>query len=228
MGNQIHPEAAKRLDELANQLLAKVAPEPELAQVRGDFRPDIYAVANIPEQDIIGELQVTKSIVDGTGEEVGRFFEHENRRVGLIGPGFKSLTELASRIHDTQDLKGTTSLEFILDIAFEWLEGKHKNARPESLTQYVVKRAEDEIKDFEIWIPLYRTYIESSFQMGAVVFRTITREMMDECEARTPKPDPETAMAVQLAFARDRSAMQGCAAAAVKIRAERTKAIAIA
>jgi len=51
--------------------------------------------------------------------------------------------------------------------------------------------------------------------------------MMDECEARIPKPDPETAANVQLAFARDRSAVQGCAAAATKIRAERSKAIAM-
>jgi len=90
------------------------------------------------------------------------------------------------------------------------------------------KKSWQETKDFEIWIPLYRTYLESPISMGSVVFRTITREMMAECEARIPKPDPETAMAVQLAFARDRSAVQGCAAAAFKIRAERTKAIAIA
>ena len=228
MAIQIHPEAAKRFDQLANELLSKVAPEPPLVAVGGEFRPDIYPVFQIPEQDIIGEIQDTKSFFDGSGEEVGRLFSHENRTVGLIGNSFKMFTQLAIRIHAVEGLRDTTSPGFIRDAAFEWLEGKYKNTITESCSDYVLKRAEQEIKDCEIWIPLYRTYLEFPISMGPVVFRTITREMMDECEARTPKPDPETAMAVQLAFARDRSAVQGCAAAAFKIRAERTKAIAIA
>jgi hypothetical protein len=225
---QIHPDAAKRFNEVADQLLTKITSEPEAVREGKEFRPDVHPVAHIRAQDIIGEVSVRNSIFDGTGAEVGRFWEHQNGRVGLIGPGFNSFAELAIRIHDSQDLKETTSSEFILDTSFEWLEGKHKNARPESLAEYVVKRVQGEIKDFEIWIPLHRTYIESSFQMGGVVFRTITREMMDECEARTPKPDPETAIAVQVAFARDRSAVQGCAAAATNIRAEIRKAVAVA
>ena len=90
MGIRIHPEAAKRLDELANRLLARVAPAPQSMAVTEHFRPDIYPVAHINEQDILGELQVTESIIDGTGAEVGRVFEHENRRWALIGQDFKS------------------------------------------------------------------------------------------------------------------------------------------
>jgi hypothetical protein len=64
--------------------------------------------------------------------------------------------------------------------------------------------------------------------MGPVVFRTVTREMMDESQANIPKTDPETAAAIQFAFARDRSAIQGCAAAAIKVRAERSRALEVA
>ena len=120
MSIQIHPEAAKRFDELANQLLAKVAPEPQLVPIGGGFRPDSYPVFQIPEQDIIGELQVTKSFFDGTGEEVGRLFEHESRKLGLIGESFKAFVELAVRLHDTEAIRETTSPEFIRDTAFAW------------------------------------------------------------------------------------------------------------
>jgi len=228
MSIQIDPEAAKRLDELGNQLLTKVVPEPPLVPAEEGFRPDIYPVAHIPEQDIIGELVEIRSVVNGSGQEVGRFFQQNNPKVGLVGEGFRALTDLAWKIQKLEPLRETTSFEFILDTVFEWVEGKHKNARPERLTEYVLKRTEEEIKDFEIWFPLHRTYLESSFPLGPVVFRTITREMMDECEARIPKRDPETAKAVQFAFARDRSALQGCAAVATKIRGERSKVIAIA
>jgi len=216
MGIQIHAEAAKRLDELADQLLTKVVPEPPLVPAEEGFRPNIYPVAHIPEQDIIGELVEIRSVVNGTGQEVGRFFQQNDPKVGLVGEGFRALSDLARKIQKLEPLRETMSFGFILDTVFEWVEGKHKNAQPERLTEYVLKRAEDEIKDFEIWFPLHRTYIESSFPMGPVAFRTITREMMDECEARMPL------------FARDRSAVQGCAAAATMIRAERTKAIATA
>jgi len=109
------------------------------------------------------------------------------------------------------------------------MEGKYKNARSETLTEFVLKRTEEEVKDFEIWVPLHRTYLESSVQMGRVTLRTITRAMMDEAEGRAPKiDDAETAAAVRMAFARDRSAVQGCTAAVTKIRAEKTRALGIA
>lgn len=78
---QIHPEAAKRFDELGNQLLTKLAPEQQLvkAHARQGFRPDIYPVANIPEQDIVGEVQIKKLFFNGAGEEVGRLFEHDSQ-----------------------------------------------------------------------------------------------------------------------------------------------------
>jgi len=105
MGIQIHPEAAKRLDELANQLLTRVAPAPQSMPVTKHFRPDIYPVAHINERDIIGELQVTESIIDGTGAEVGRVFEHENRRWALIGQDFKSTSDISQhqRLKDNNE-----------------------------------------------------------------------------------------------------------------------------
>jgi len=223
---QIHPEAARRFNELADQIITKITFKPEAAGQAKEFRPDVHPVAQILQQDIIGEIRVKDSLADTTGRERGRFFEHENRSMGLVAKSFESFSHLARRLHDSPDLKETTSYEFILDTAFEWLEGKCKNTQSVSFTEYVVKRAEDEIKDFEIWFPVYRTYLESSFPMGPVVFQTISREMMDECEARIPKPDPATAIAIQSGFARDRSALQACAAAATKVRAERTKALA--
>ena len=96
MAVQIQHEAIKRFDELARAILAKVAQEPELVRVGGDFRPDIHPVAQIPQHDI-SDFKETKSFVNGAGGEVGRFFEHGGCRVGLVGEAFKSLESLARR-----------------------------------------------------------------------------------------------------------------------------------
>jgi Apea-like HEPN len=227
---QIHPEAARRFDELGNQLLAKLAPEQQLvrAHTQQGFRPDIHPVFNIPEEDIVGGVQVKKLFFNGAGEEVGRLFEHEGHWIGVVGEDFKALVHLAERLHQSEPLRDVTSITFIHETAFDWMEGKYKNGRSESLTEFVVKRTEEEIKDFEIWVPLHRTYIESSIQMGRVTLRTITRAMMDEAQSRMPVSSPKEAEAFRLVFARDRSAVQGCAAASIKIRAEKTKAVEVA
>jgi hypothetical protein len=174
---QIHPEAAKRFNELADQLLTKIVPKPEPVRSEKAFRPDVHPVAHITEQDIIGPIEVKNSVFETAGKEFGRFFQDQDRSLGLIGTSFESFSETAGRLQATTDLRETTT---------------------------------HEIKDFEIWFPVHRTYLESSFSMGPIAFRTITRELLEEREARRPKPDPETALAFEIAFARERSHTRLC------------------
>jgi hypothetical protein len=146
-------------------------------------------------------------------------------RIGLIGDGFRALRDLSERFQTHGNLREVASFEFIRDAVFEWVEFTHRRQAVGALSTYLSKRVNDEIKEFEIWIPLFQTYLESTIPMGPVTLRTITREMMDEAEAKVPVPNAETAAAVRLAFARDRSAVQGRAAVVVRIRAEQNKAI---
>lgn len=212
---------------MGDDLLRQVAPEPPRLGVQSGFLADIYPVAQIPEKDVIGEIVEIQSIVNGVGDEVGRLFKKSSPKVGLIGNGFEALNQLGQQMQRTDPLRESTSIEFIRDTIFEWAEGRYNKASSESLTEHVAKRAEEEIKDFEIWIPLHRTYVQSSLQLGKAVVLTITRAMMNAAEARLPTPDAEKT-AVRFAFARDRSAVQGCAAVAVKVRAEKRKAVQVA
>ena len=123
---QLHPEAAKRFDELGEQLLIKVAPEPPFLESQRTFRPEIHPVMHIPQQDIVGDVGVTRSIVDGTGEEVGRFFRNTVPRVGLIGDGFRALEDLSERFQGHGDLREAATFEFIRDVVFEWVEFPHR------------------------------------------------------------------------------------------------------
>jgi hypothetical protein len=97
MSIQIHPDAIRRFDELAKELLTKVSAEPSVASRQTGFRPDIYPVAHISESDVIGDIRQTHSIVDGTQEEVGRLFQYGSVRVGLVGAGFKNWSSLRYR-----------------------------------------------------------------------------------------------------------------------------------
>jgi len=232
MAIDFNPDAARRFDELALELLTDLRPQPSAETAQTTFRPDVYPVAQISEQEVIGEIRQIQSVVDGTQEEVGRFFKHGQSSVALVGPGFKKLAELAMRIQNTEGLTGTTSIDFVRNAIFEWIEQRYKNAITDSCMQYVVKRAEEAVKDHEIWIPLHQTYLESPFSIGPVAFRTITASMLAKSFARfeeqIPKESEETNVQVRLALARERSKLQSCAAAVVKICAEENKAVAVA
>jgi hypothetical protein len=220
---QIDPEAAKRFDELARAVLAKVAPEPKLVQVGGDFRPDLHPVANIPQEDM-RDFTETKSFINGAGEEVGRLFQVGDRRVGLVGDAFKSLEDLARRLHDMEVLRESTTFEFILDAAFAWIESAYRKTASEPLCDHITRITDEAIKDFEIWIPLHQAYIEADIPMGPALIRTITREILDERFKEPAGADAETLAAMRYASARERSRLQGCAAVTMKIRAEESKA----
>jgi hypothetical protein len=220
---QIHPEAAKRFDEVAREILAKVAPEPELVRIGGDFRPDIHPVAQIPQRDI-SDFKETKSFVNGAGEEVGRLFQHGGQRVGLVGDAFKSLEDLVRRLHDAEALRESTTLEFVLDAAHSWIENTYENTGSKTFCEHILRRANEEIKDFEIWIPLHQTYIEAEIPMGPAVIRTITRQILDERFKEPVGADAENLAAFRYVNARERSRLQSCAAVSMTIRVERSKA----
>jgi hypothetical protein len=132
----------------------------------------------------------------------------------------------------SEALKDTVSVEFVKDAIFEWIENQKRNAASGSCTQYVAKRAEDATKDYEIWIPLHLTHLESSFSFGPVTFRTITADMLAklyaQMEQHIQEQPEETKAQVRLTLARERSRLQSSAAAVMKIHAEKSKAVAVA
>ena len=109
-------------------------------------------------------------------------------------------------------------MEFILDAAFGWVESSYQNAASESFCEHIVRRTNEEIKDFDIWIPLHQTYVEADIPMGPVLIRTITRDILDERFKEPAGADAETLAAIQYASARERSRLQGCAAVTVKLQ----------
>jgi hypothetical protein len=94
---QFHPDAAARFNELAQELLQSVSSF-------GPFEPapsgtgEIHPVVQIPASDIIGEIRVESTAINGLGEEVGRYWNSNGLRVGWEGEGFERTKELAPNL----------------------------------------------------------------------------------------------------------------------------------
>jgi hypothetical protein len=187
----------------------------------------IHPIANLGADDFIGEISVQRSSVNMLGEEIGRFWESNGLLVGWDGAEFEELRNLARKFEDAPPIRGRASHEFLLDEIFQWLRETLEAKREDALPDYVAERCASEVKDYEIWIPIYRTYSGSDFMIGEVEFRTISKAMLDEWFAKLSPPGVHDAQIANM-INRDRADIQGSIAACVKVRAELKKAREIA
>jgi hypothetical protein len=154
---QFHPDAAARFNELAVEILGSVSSFGRIEPPHN--RPThLHPVIELTAADIIGEITVQQSLVNLLGEERGRYWESRGLRVGWEDDDFKTIKELARRIACVASIRDRVSDEFMLDEVFAWLRQTLEKQRSDSLIEYVAHRCSSEIKDREIWIPVYRTY----------------------------------------------------------------------
>jgi len=225
---EFHPNAARRFDELGNELRGRVVACGDVESKKPRFHPELYPMADIGKDDVIGEVRVTRSIVNGMDEETGRIFEKNNSKLGLIDEGYKTLTKLATQLQTTAVLRDTVTVEFVRDLVFDWVARYHGHSDSPSLTEFVVQEASVNIKDYEIWIPIHQFYLEKPLSIGGVVFQAVTGSMMEVWQAKAKAQGPENEVFAQEFVNRVRSRIQGCAAASVSVRAEKKRAMEIA
>jgi hypothetical protein len=220
---QVHPDAAKNFDETAERLLAFISKMPIAGLEAAGFRPDIHVSAHLGEKDTIGEIKF--GMVDYRRREVAKVFHHDGQLLGLVDEAFKSFEALAIRVQQLKTVRSYLSTRCILEVGFEWVQKRHVGETEESFTSFVLREAATLVKEVEIWLPLSRVYLQSELTIGRVRFRTLSREMLDDCLDKTRKKFPPERMAeLEVSFNRTRSLFQGCAAATIKLTAEITRA----
>jgi hypothetical protein len=223
---KINDEATSRFAEVAEGILKEIGSFGPI-----DSRParhtEIHPIAHFTSDDIIGEISVQHHSVNGYGEETGRFWNSNGLRVGWQGEEFAAIKDLVSKFEQNGSLKGRVSKKFLLNEIFKWLRETLERSRSDNLADYISDRCSMEFKDYEIWIPIYRTYSADEFSIGDVRFRSITKAHLDRLYSAIPVEElsnPEVAMAIN----RERSAIQGNLAACVRVHAEYEKAREIA
>lgn len=226
---QLNPKAAQAFNQKAETLLGKLTPEPaspKKASSRRRFVPDIHVTATIPSEDIIGEIEMSRS--DPAGNETGKVFRHEGKTVQVVGESYQKITQIARGVQKSPDFRSTVSVRLLIDLIFEWLKGRYRQTNSQSMTDYVLHECEKRVQDYEVWIPIAWTRIQSELEFGNVKIRTITRGMIDRWEQDTKQKNPESGEAVNKYFEARRKDLLGLAAATISLRAEATRAYEIA
>jgi hypothetical protein len=115
-------------------------------------------MANIPEEDI-AEVRVTRSIVNGIEEEVGRLFEQGKGKFGLIDDGYKALMKLAEQIQTNGAFRDSTTLEFVRDVIFDWVVCQHAKPSGSSLSAFPAagcRRKNQRLRNLDTHSPVLR------------------------------------------------------------------------
>lgn len=218
-----HPEAAQRFNEIAEELLSTVGSFGPVRPPAPPPKSQIHPTFVFGPEHIIGDIKIEDRLVNGLGDETGRFWDSNGLRVGWGGAEYEAIQNFVRRLETAAPLKGRVSYKFLLDEAFDWLQQRLERKCQDSLTDHIAERCSREIREYEIWIPVYRTYSSREFSIGNVIFRTVSKALLDEFYSKAPKDkleQPDIAMAVN----RQRSAIQGSIAACVTVTAEYKKA----
>lgn len=223
---EFHPEAAARFAELAQEVLKSIKSFGSVGTPPSGGA-EIHPVANIAADQVIGEIKVVESSFNALREETGRYWTSNGLRVGWEGREFNAIKNLVLRFGNATPIKGRVSNSFLLDEIFKWLKETLETKRNDTLPRHIAERCSSEIREYEIWVPVYRTYSAADFEIGDVEFRTVSKALLDQWYAHVPEDEakkPEMAQWIN----RKRARIQGSIAACIRMKAEVNKAREIA
>ncbi len=224
----LHPDASKNFDNKANALLLELTSAPKTLYNMAECtsKPDIFVSAHLSEKDVIGEVE--SSQVDGFGNEVSKYFDAGDVLIGLKEDSYLKLKRLAEDMQRTKALTDRVSITFLIKNIFDWMRKKYKNCISLSMSEFVLKRCEEEINEFEVWIPVAQLHINSEIKLGKIMFKTITRDLIDSWSAAYKSKNPAHIVNIERYFDEKRKKIQGYATATIKLCAEPNRAWEIA
>lgn len=206
------------MNEQANQVAETVALKPPSPQNGpAGFKPDVNISANLTSADLLGPIQMSQA--DENGIAVNRFIQDGSAVVGFGEAAYAKLRKVAQSIQRTGAFRKKVSVQFVEDALFNWSLQKLKSTTDKTACEYIAGEAEQKVCRQEVWVPVYGLYIQSSFALGPVVFKSITRQMIDEWQRPVREQFSEKA---EILFKLDRGKKEllGLAAVTYEIEAE--------
>ncbi len=227
MKSKLHPEAEKAYNSRGSEAVAalELMPTRESKRQVPPEKSDAPIVAHFTNSDINHDT-FKEYRVDHTGSKVACYFFVQGRgMIGISGTAHESIRELSRRLANEKAYHGKLSEEFAYDTVIEWLKLTVTTGDAPTVVEHFEAVAGAQIQKREIWVLFPVVQITRLIQIGNVVFRRVTKPMMD---AYAEKLNANVDAMRGAAFDRVRSRLQGVTAACVTVEAELSKAEQIA
>ncbi len=183
--------------------------------------PDVHVSQAFTSDDILSAPKFYYE-VNAMGEESGLIWVSGGQRVGWRAESFQKIRNLAGDLVRSKPFNGVASEEFALEVICTWLVETLERERSDALSTWFETRCRSEVREHYIWIPLFRTYSSSVIRIGNVTFQTISKQMLDEWQARALRNLGEKAVSLE-GIERRRTRWQGSLAACIHLKGERKK-----
>src|ERR1017187_5821674 len=217
----LHTEAAKRVDERARAILPTIRALPSSPSKGPDFHP----VNTITDSDIHSADRFILE-QDPTGTVSGVRWISQGMWVGWTDTAFKPIKALVDDLANRKPFRDVISQKFLLQEAIKWLSETLEHSRSDAFPEFITLRSTAAVRQYDIWIPLARTFALTEFNIGDVAFRVFTKQIMDEWWNRiTPKIRDAGSIGTLNEW---RSELQAHLAACISVRAEQRMAVEIA
>lgn len=225
---QIYPDAASNFDRKAAEIVGLIVEEPPQPTSKNRRVPDFFVDQTITEADIIGEIRL--ALQNGTGVEIGKLFDFQGKRFGLIGDAYVEFLKFASSVQRATGIKEFGSLTFVKEVAFDWLQDEFAKKPHPPFTEHLLSALKAALRNYEVWIPIPFTSIEKDIAIGRAVIRNISADLITTWTKGFYEPDrsPADREKAHQYETKLRRELQGGAAGYITCRAERVRAMELA
>jgi hypothetical protein len=226
MNFDLHPDAVATFTAQAQVLAARIrVKDPAPQPTNTGFKVDVFVGHALTADDLRGPVEVSSQ--DANGNRVSRFTTDGGKLIGLGDPDYSQLAKLARSIQKTPAFRNTVGFQFVEDALFLWCLKRCQQSSTQSVCDFIISEATLNVREIETWIPIYALHVQSAFNIGAVVFKTITREMLDVWQQGIRAEAGDSPKVLE-ALERRRKELQGLAAGVVSVLAEPIRAAEIA
>lgn len=220
----IHPEAAKRADELALKLLdALTLLSASAIRAWPNYQPDIPVGHTISPSDLRGPIISRQP--DRFGRESARYISDDQATWGLEGPGYADFSKAVRALHGQQAIRGRVSERTVSDLLFEWLYETKRNRLSTPMLAHVLPKLDALIQDIEVVVPIFGLHVQTPIRVGNVVIADIGAHEMEAWRTASLNNAPGQEKQVNQIHEQLKKRYQGRAAARYRTRAEQEYAI---
>jgi len=174
---------------------------------------------NIDEKDVISVKSLPS--IDGFGKEKGWYFETPEGKVGLEQEEYQEFLNLVEKLAERKEIRNLVSQKFMKNVFFEWFKKRYKQKFESGFIEYFIQRADEEVKERKISIPIDFLAIQESFKVGKIIFEFLTEKFFDDWEEDFKK-DTRIPAERRSDFFKDwRKKYQGKVYASIKVKGDK-------
>ena len=175
----VHSQAILKFNEKGDFIVSccKESKSQEPSPIRNPRFPEMYISGTITSNDIKGEIDI--SMRDMTGKKLGRFFNYQEKQIGLENENYVDFSKLCESIHKAIKPAQVISVTAVEDQVFGWIRERFLGNTQKELIEYIVPELEAKVVELEVWVPIAGLRVESDVYIGNITIRPITVEDID-------------------------------------------------